>query len=373
MRSAAHVVTSPPHPAPAPPGLFYARCYHVKARRLAGPGHDHQHNLAMSELYTPDLQHEDAAEWLASPYKRKTLAIVTEHFSKQLPVNAKLGRPCKHGHTWLNTLWCARTKTEKKCIDCLKARRAGCKKDKVKAKAYYERNRETLLAKRREYYRKNGGTSFLTEEQRKAKNEYKRKKGQELREMGLNTRGLPIVNIASAFPWKNAIKNAGKLPCVLDLIKAEQEAYWREHPEEKLAELKRCYAHRRRLRYLTQPLLRTYHKEKSKRRKTAIKGGHLLQVTPQQIRDRFACFNHACAYCGANDDLHIEHFIPISKGGSHVMGNILPACQPCNYNKRNHDPESWYRSRPFFSNQRWRHILSVLGKTRAVVQQLPLL
>lgn len=331
-------------------------CYHVKARRLAGPGRDHQHNLAMSELYTLDLQHDDIAEWLNSPYEKKTFAIVTEFFSDRLPVNATLGFPCRHGHSWNSTPWCTRRKG--RCVECQRA---------IK-KANYEKNKEAVKAKRKNQYYSDLRPP-VTEKQKQANIQYKKNKRQQLKEEGLNSRGKPFYQT----PLAKAIKNAGKLPTVLDLLKAEQEAYWRKHPEEKHAEQKRCYSHRRKLRYLTQPLLRIYSKEKSKRRKTAMKGGHKAQITPKEIRDRFACFGHTCAYCGNHGDLHIEHFIPISRGGSHVLGNILPACPPCNYSKATHDPSAWYQSQPFFTNQRWRRILLVLGKTRGAVEQLPLL
>jgi 5-methylcytosine-specific restriction endonuclease McrA len=153
----------------------------------------------------------------------------------------------------------------------------------------------------------------------------------------------------------------------------EQRRYWHENPEAHRVELNRCKRHEWQLKYLTSPDLRRYNREKSKRRKARIRGNHVIHVTASQIRHRFAQFGHTCCYCGAHGDLHQEHFLPISKGGTHVLSNILPACQPCNYSKRDHEPEAWYRAQPFFTQQRWRLILTVLGKTRAPVGQLALL
>jgi len=130
---------------------------------------------------------------------------------------------------------------------------------------------------------------------------------------------------------------------------------------------------RRLVRQQQDPDYRTYHREKSKRRKAQLRGNHVLRVRPVEVRERFAQFDHACAYCGARGDLHQEHFLPISKGGTHVLSNLLPACQACNYSKRDYDPEAWYRAQPFFTKQRWRRILSAMGTRRAPVGQLPLL
>ena len=41
-----------------------------------------------------------------------------------------------------------------------------------------------------------------------------------------------------------------------------------------------------------------------------------------------------CAYCGSGDDLHVDHVVPRSKGGSNEMINLKVCCWTCNYAKR---------------------------------------
>lgn len=59
-------------------------------------------------------------------------------------------------------------------------------------------------------------------------------------------------------------------------------------------------------------------------------------------------FDGRCAYCGNGPSLfdirwlmHKEHHIPVSRGGGFTPGNILPACQGCNFGKSNLDFEEW--------------------------------
>lgn len=42
-----------------------------------------------------------------------------------------------------------------------------------------------------------------------------------------------------------------------------------------------------------------------------------------------------CAYCGAAEDLSVDHIIPISKGGSDEEANLQCLCLPCNLRKGN--------------------------------------
>jgi hypothetical protein len=46
-------------------------------------------------------------------------------------------------------------------------------------------------------------------------------------------------------------------------------------------------------------------------------------------------YRGCCAYCGTDSDaLQREHVVPLVRGGTHGVGNILPACPPCNYAKK---------------------------------------
>ena len=44
-------------------------------------------------------------------------------------------------------------------------------------------------------------------------------------------------------------------------------------------------------------------------------------------------YGHKCAYCGATGNLEADHRIPICRGGSNCIENILPACRRCNRTK----------------------------------------
>jgi HNH endonuclease len=48
-----------------------------------------------------------------------------------------------------------------------------------------------------------------------------------------------------------------------------------------------------------------------------------------------AAYSNRCAYCGKpSKRLTIDHVIPLSQGGPHMVQNIVPACKPCNSGKK---------------------------------------
>lgn len=48
---------------------------------------------------------------------------------------------------------------------------------------------------------------------------------------------------------------------------------------------------------------------------------------------------YKCIYCGATDDLVLDHFIPYEAGGSTTPCNLVTACADCNARKRGMDPK----------------------------------
>ena len=47
-----------------------------------------------------------------------------------------------------------------------------------------------------------------------------------------------------------------------------------------------------------------------------------------------------CAYCGKPAQ-HLDHVIPLSRGGSHSIGNLIQACASCNTSKNNKFIMEW--------------------------------
>lgn len=45
-------------------------------------------------------------------------------------------------------------------------------------------------------------------------------------------------------------------------------------------------------------------------------------------------YRHQCAYCDVPVQRpHMDHVVPLARGGRHTIGNVLPVCGPCNYSK----------------------------------------
>lgn len=54
-------------------------------------------------------------------------------------------------------------------------------------------------------------------------------------------------------------------------------------------------------------------------------------------------YNCSCFYCGAKQEVTMDHVVPISRGGRHAIGNLIPACMTCNSSKWNKTIMEWRR------------------------------
>jgi 5-methylcytosine-specific restriction endonuclease McrA len=187
--------------------------------------------------------------------------------------------------------------------------------------------------------------------------------------------GLPYTPVSDedTIALRQAIKCAGRLPSVARLVYDQQREHWRQNPGDRAEYLRQQRQRNQRWRYMTNESHRLYHRSKSKRRKAQQRGSTSLMLSPDQLWRRWMQFGHECAYCGAGGDLQMEHVIPISKGGEHHLGNIVPACQRCNFSKGRANAEQWYRSQPFFCETRWTKLRNILCRSQPVIEQLSIL
>ena len=63
------------------------------------------------------------------------------------------------------------------------------------------------------------------------------------------------------------------------------------------------------------------------------------------IVDIFMIFDNKCAFCGSEENLEIDHVIPISRSDIEnpgtVRGNLMPLCRSCNASKRDRTLEEY--------------------------------
>ena len=68
---------------------------------------------------------------------------------------------------------------------------------------------------------------------------------------------------------------------------------------------------------------------------------HMSDVVVASIHTRYGGF---CVYCGG-PGTHIDHFIPIARGGTNAEGNLVEACKSCNSSKGSKEPFAWMMSK----------------------------
>ena len=236
---------------------------------------------------------------------------------------------------------------------------------KAAQRRHYEANRERLIEEAKERRRRqveSGQWQDYLNRTREQRKEYKR---QQREQAGATPRELVTL--------RAAIRRAGKYPTVARLVYDQQLERWRDHPDERAEHVRQRAIRTARWRYLTDLSYRLYHRSKSKKRKAQQRGSTNVMLSPEQLWRRWVDFDHTCAYCGASGDLQIEHVVPISKGGEHHLGNIVPACQSCNFSKGKADALTWYQSQPFFSETRWQRIQDLLTRSQPGYDQPSLL
>lgn len=159
------------------------------------------------------------------------------------------------------------------------------------AKAYYDKNRQKILAQKVIY------SQLRREERAKWEKVYYEKNKHELL---LKKRNYYVAN--------------------RDKITAKNRA-WARNNRQKLNCYYRKYA-------LDRPDV--IRKKRIKRRLKMMTNG-IFFVSKKEIKN---LLSQPCVYCKSCKNITIDHVIPIARGGRHSVGNLMPLCLSCNASKQ---------------------------------------
>ncbi len=80
------------------------------------------------------------------------------------------------------------------------------------------------------------------------------------------------------------------------------------------------------------PIRQRLYQENRRARKLNNPGS--VGVTLRDWRRMVLAYRNCCAYCDVwVEHPHMDHVIPLSRGGRHAIGNVVPACSSCNFSK----------------------------------------
>jgi len=239
-----------------------------------------------------------------------------------------LGTPCKRNHIHANGLTLRKVKG-RQCVQCDRIDSAERQRKLRQDPEFRRKQAEAVAAKRRQFGRPSR-----------------------------SKHGLPYMPLGDTETrsMRKAIRCAGRLPSAADLVAQQQTQHWLVNATDR----RHCHApwtkQLAQYRYLVDQAYRLYHRQKSKHYKALRRGNASELISGQSLLQRWKQFDHCCAYCGAAEhrsaELEIEHVVPISKGGPHLLSNIVPACTSCNSSKRRQELETWMRQQPFFDQGR---------------------
>jgi len=203
--------------------------------------------------------------------------------------------------------------------------------DKVRAtaKAYRETNSEQVAANRKAWQRANP-------EYNKAYRQSNLEKVTAVTKVWREANAEKIVAQTKAYSKANPEKCAANKKAWREANPRKIAAYstaYREANAEKIAANRKAW--------------KTSNPEKlalsdNKRRARKLNNG-VFSVTGKELKRLYA---NPCAYCGAPSK-HIDHIIPISRGGTHSIGNLVGACAPCNQSKGVRFITEWKKSQRF--------------------------
>jgi len=124
----------------------------------------------------------------------------------------------------------------------------------------------------------------------------------------------------------------------------EKNKQWREDNKETLKEKRKIYCEQNKeimkvkaKIYSKTEIRKMAHKNKDFKRRTKTKQGDATTTQLINLKKR----SKICYWCNVSlkgKIVHIDHYIPLSKGGEHTLSNLVITCDRCNLSKNAKDP-----------------------------------
>ena len=135
----------------------------------------------------------------------------------------------------------------------------------------------------------------------------------------------------------------------------EQNKKWRENnPDKEFAKQKRYRESHKEQLYIKGKKYRANNKEyfyeKARIRKEAQKEASDGTVTNAFKQLLYKQQDKKCAYCGCDLEKtgkHLDHIVPISKGGKHTASNVHWVCPTCNMSKSDRLESEWEATKEY--------------------------
>lgn len=78
-----------------------------------------------------------------------------------------------------------------------------------------------------------------------------------------------------------------------------------------------------------------------RKRKARLASAGIHHVSQRDWLRLVRRYDGRCFYCKAPGRMSMDHVIPVSRGGRHAIGNLVPACLSCNSSKRQRTIMEW--------------------------------
>jgi 5-methylcytosine-specific restriction endonuclease McrA len=123
-------------------------------------------------------------------------------------------------------------------------------------------------------------------------------------------------------------------------IREYRKIYWEKvcrNPDQK-----KKYQEKARVRFAENPGLRSVYRSRRRAMLRAAEGSH----TANDVQKIYKAQKGRCACCRkkVSDGYHVDHIIPLAKGGSNWPKNLQITCPPCNQKKQARDPIQFMQS-----------------------------